>query len=808
MLTVARKLSETGTLSLHDEMMRRLPNQSPTWLVSGSLLEDQWEIATDDPRKKAGAVKRLMHHVVIARSGGRLTDPDREHDRITSKMMAYYLLEPPNAASAISATSRVSSLHWLMRWRNDAGFFRMADLNGEETFRTWAERLCFGQRETVDWSTRVTAFLHDLAGGRIILPTRRDNDGKSVVSRTGIAALLGVSSLGGLPERHFLAILTVLVEMGLENGGATTLLSRLKVNAREQPSNIPTDNLAWNLQTWADLWAVRGMASHDPIGYNPFVTQSPFKRAKEFVRIDAGRTRTAPEYQACFLIDRALRWVFEFSEPILTIVDRLANLPVTRTHSGRIDENTRQAIRDVLADFDVVGLGFPSKVRTDAIYRVGAAARVQSGLTIHDVAFDLLPTACAIVVATFTARRKQEISSLRCGCIEYDADGEPWMLTWIEKTLRDIDRIPIPTSVVKAVEILDRLSVRARKRNGTEWLFDRIGVINDTPVYTDLGRAIKRFADCIEVPPLPDGSEWEFSPHQFRRFFSIVYYHRFHYASLTALSEFLRHYDPDMTRRYITEATRGALGRIREEATAATEQIKQLKAAAAPTAEVASAQSLLDELAAADKTLRLHQKEFDGGRLAAEFSRMWSVAVGEEMIGGHQGEMLKSELEKLIAEARRKVELSSQGGSDEASVFNGLLSKFVRSRTFEPHPQGHSYCGCTRTRADLAVAGCLRRRKEDIVDTAGLAGNVGRVPDFAFADPFTCSACPHNIQMQENRDWWERQLQNYLGQAQRPVTEHFGLTARTMADKCASHVRRCFDDARPMSIILGDTVDG
>jgi len=352
---------------------------------------------------------------------------------------------------------------------------------------------------------------------------------------------------------------------------------------------------------------------------------------------------------------------------------------------------------------------------------------------------------------------------------------------------------------------LVELSAHARKQSGKRWLFEfRL------PPYGwrrdhHLGPALRRFGKFVDVPRLQDGSEWTFAPHQFRRFFAIVYYHRFRYASLTALSAFLKHYDPDMTRRYVTEATLGSLVKVREIADAAALRLKELETAGASAVELEAAGKEHAEIRAAERSMRARQRDFGDGRLEAEFSRMWAVAHGEEGMGGLGGESRKAKLETMILAARRHVELAAVGTVSEESAFNGLLHSFVRSHLFEPHPQGHSYCGCGRSPADLAAASCLTRK----VLAKGAAAMAGSTkPDYAYADARTCSGCPHNIQMAENRQWWENRLRSSLGQAQTALTEHFGHVARADAEVCRSHLGRSFDEARPMAVILRQVGDG
>ena len=46
---------------------------------------------------------------------------------------------------------------------------------------------------------------------------------------------------------------------------------------------------------------------------------------------------------------------------------------------------------------------------------------------------------------------------------------------------------------------------------------------------------------------------WKFHPHQFRRFFAMVYFWRYEPGDVAALAHHLRHFDLEMTRQYVTD---------------------------------------------------------------------------------------------------------------------------------------------------------------------------------------------------------------------------------------------------------------
>jgi integrase len=158
-----------------------------------------------------------------------------------------------------------------------------------------------------------------------------------------------------------------------------------------------------------------------------------------------------------------------------------------------------------------------------------------------------------------SARRKGEIESLQAGCATRDAFGEWWLSTYIEKTIRDLDQVPIPASVARAVSLLERLSAAGRKRTGMPWLITidsayaaAAGESKQSGHDVRLGRYINRFAEIADILSPTGTEDWTFASHQLRRAFSIYYYQGNRYRDFDALNRFLRHFDPEVTRIYIT----------------------------------------------------------------------------------------------------------------------------------------------------------------------------------------------------------------------------------------------------------------
>jgi hypothetical protein len=112
-----------------------------------------------------------------------------------------------------------------------------------------------------------------------------------------------------------------------------------------------------------------------------------------------------------------------------------------------------------------------------------------------------------------------------------------------------------------AVEILRRWSAPARALSGDVRLFQYKRLGSDKVVFFRVDKYLGLFVAFLSLTPLPDGSFWKFTAHQFRRFFAILYFWRYKYGDLAALSYQLRHFDPAMTQIYVTERETGAIFR-------------------------------------------------------------------------------------------------------------------------------------------------------------------------------------------------------------------------------------------------------
>lgn len=295
-----------------------------------------------------------------------------------------------------------------------------------------------------------------------------------------------------------------------------------------------------------------------------------------------------------------------------------------------------------------------------------------------------LATACWILIAAFTARRDEEIDALTNGCLEGDEQDGWWLDIYIEKTLQRQERIPVPGLVATAVNLMMQISEPARQRSDDNRLFQWQSP-DGRLVLLDVGRHLDDFASVVGVPDhRPRGGSpapWHWHPHQFRRFFAVLYFHRFDGARIEALSHHLRHFNLEMTRRYVTQ----------------------------------------------DPEVAALWTDVEWGYMG-QIAR--SIAAGERSVAGAMGERLKKTARRLVDLFRRKLQVASP------DRIGASMAIIMQRQGLVITPKPWVTCSCPRT-ADAALVAACRRLGDEGPPAIG--------PDFARAGPTVCPACPYAI---------------------------------------------------------------
>lgn len=296
-------------------------------------------------------------------------------------------------------------------------------------------------------------------------------------------------------------------------------------------------------------------------------------------------------------------------------------------------------------------------------------------------------TACWIIIAAFTARRHEEIDDLRQGCLRGGEKCGWWLYVYIEKTLQRREWIPVPRLVARSVEVMSAISAAAQKRCGTDRLFQWLRPSGE-PVRLNVGNHLDAFAREVGVPGHRhrDGSvdAWHWHAHQFRRFFAVLYFYRYEGATIEALSHYLRHFNLEMTKRYVTR----------------------------------------------DPEVAAVWNDVEWG-YTSDVAR--SIVAGDRSVSGAAGDRLKKIAQRLVDTFRRKLLVASP------ERLAASLALVMRRQGMVLTPKPWVTCTCPRTHDAAVHAACRRGRPLD-------AKTVG--PDFAHAGPSVCASCPHAMMEQ------------------------------------------------------------
>jgi hypothetical protein len=118
------------------------------------------------------------------------------------------------------------------------------------------------------------------------------------------------------------------------------------------------------------------------------------------------------------------------------------------------------------------------------------------------------------------------------------------------KVYQEHKYFPVTKLVAKAVRVLEALTEPVRnEKNQTLLTFPTLG--GGEVNYWSSGK-INEFAEYVGVPDNEEGP-WQFSEHQFRRFFAMMFFYKFESGDLATLSWHLRHTDFEVTAKYITD---------------------------------------------------------------------------------------------------------------------------------------------------------------------------------------------------------------------------------------------------------------
>lgn len=705
-MAIAALDSSCADTSLHDKVIGALPIRY--WFKGGTTpLSNKWVIGTESVsvRTKSTTTIDFDQCLTAFPRCENLLDPERERDLITIKLVVYLSLDDEpvgwnRTIGGVSSTFRFQLL--FLRWRLEKGIDSYAELNAAR-YRQFVSALKKGGRDALlSMPKRVKTLCGAWDKGTVV-PTinqRGEVDGKF------LAKMLGLQTTSSLTSSTRATIYQYITDKGLKHSRG------YKVSEKPVPLETIGEGSAVDfLKPWRELWDLRGFLGHDPIGYRAHLNERDLRRQVKWAKART-RTKDAPEYQTSWLIDACLKLIHDESiKELFEIVENgldQAGRPRDLRRFEAVNTRFRQ-------------LGFPELRPVYSIVTSKSEPPHQL-VTIRTFLLVFLPIFCSVVICAFTARRDNERNCLKVDCIETDANGNMWLNCLIAKNIRDVDRVPIPSSVKAAVDIVRRLHSFNRFRED-EWLFNIACPVTGKKALVSPKRSLNTSCKWLGVPPLANGDIWRFTPHQFRKFFGTTYFHRWMFPNLTALSFHYRHFNPDTTRGYLKMQAAAAL-RIGEE-----------------------------KLARATLAMRSIERERDTNDCKWQLVRhIVQTALDGAKLAGSAGQRITQQVAELKEQFLPELEIT-KGGYDEPG-FEAALEKLVRATPMQVHPEGHSVCLCNNTNDDKSKSRCLAL-KQMLTDM--LPSDNAEV-DFDFADDETCLTCPHSARVPAISPYWDNAL--------------------------------------------------
>jgi hypothetical protein len=650
----------------------------PQWLKEGEYDSSRW-VVVDDNAASPKPSRAIRFDIVVfdplrPNEQCRLTDPEYSHLLDTVKRQSYGLRTGKYARVTTAKTHEemaraiINWVLWMIQNRiRHFSHLDQADLNA------YIEGAIYGPGHLLKYASHLTECVKKLKEANTPIP---------YIKR----------ELNALP---FLDIKTLLESINIDphRAGADKAISyelkkiakaegfylnptQIKRLLQEAPAQERLVHVAFlrMLQPWDYQWRMRDDLPSDHIQFEPFGDITPDQLSHEMGKAK-GRTKTAPVKQTMQLIDRSLRWVLDYAPILLDLRDKYDSLAADYTERGQSYFRMAKIIRDTIIP-DGPGRPFPLSPSTKS--------SITGSLAFGKAINEFIPAACAVVIASFSGRRHDEILSIRTlgssneDCISRDNEGL-WIETYLEKTVQDWVKTPCNEVVAAAVEILRRWSAPARTLSSNPRLFQFKVLTSNHVTRFRLLHPLKEFVSFLNLCPMPDGSHWEYKPHQFRRFFAIMYFWQYQYRDLTALSYHLRHLNPAMTQMYVTESESGEI-------------------------------------------FRHVNKEYTSTILT-------EAAIGERNISGPFGERFKTVARKLRARYRQTIKVVSP------RLVQKVVERHVEKngRRLKAMPWG--YCACGTLPHQVRVCRCLSNSLEKA--EAG--------PDFSQSSPTICAGCPHHV---------------------------------------------------------------
>ncbi|MCY4515266.1 MAG: hypothetical protein OXC69_09080 [Candidatus Tectomicrobia bacterium] len=499
------------------------------WLKSVSTDCSRWRIRDVGGSRKA---ELLLDLNIKLADGSRLTERQNRAFFETSieylLILREYIPELGIQTHNHRMTALLTFFYWLSQHR-----IRTLHAVTDDHISVYTDRIAYGREWLVRAPHRLVAHLKSQIDACAELP--KEPRYRTRLARGKIYRMAGITWPASNSRRICAHILRWL-ERNNCNVDLSQPIDQILRESGYELRSLTIQALHRSLIPIEELYQWRAQFSNSTLQVDPFPRGA--SRTAERLGRQPERHQTIPPKVAFGYLNEALKWVIDYAPTILR-----------KAKEGDSPLELERAMSE---------LGCTIAVKECKVRFLPASRGVS-----RDGLVELLATASFVVIATLSARRVGEIKELTAGRCRQDNNGSYWLRIYIEKTSRQHEYIPVPVAVARAIKCMETLSADAREQSGTESIWQVLRVSDGVRRRVRPELHLNRFKSFCESL---DGIEWSFSSHQFRRFFAVVYFWWWDRGDIVALSHHLKHFELEMTRRYVTEAEFGRQWReVRDE---------------------------------------------------------------------------------------------------------------------------------------------------------------------------------------------------------------------------------------------------
>lgn len=484
----------------------------PSWLIDVDSSGSVWTI------EGGFSPKEQPHHLELdarCEDGEMLSSPRYRQffDVLVAYALQLRLVRP--SLTAKTHVRAVNDLKVFALWLAARGVRSFAGVKKDHVVR-YTESICYGVEWALERPHALVELFREMAEADRAPPRKRS---RKFIDRKALRKLAGTNKETGPLSAKVVRWIELSVWPPPELNDVDDVFAAAGIS----PTKITVGALERLLAPLEDIYLWRQSLNAPTLQFVPFEKGSA-SVAVAYGR-PVGKTKTIPPKLA-----------FAFLGLCAKVVLEIAPLAA----AARSGESTPEQITLKLKE-----LGFSLQVKELESY-ILVNRRVVSPAGLER----LVAAACFGLIAGFTARRKEEINDLGAGCIENDEFGKSWLRIWIEKTLLRYELVPVPAIVRTAVTTMESISAEARRISAKDSIWQTLKDEKPTPIRAESHlNILALLGGTFEVA----GRSWRFSPHQFRRFFAMLYFWRYDPGELGAISHHLRHFDLEMTKRYLTD---------------------------------------------------------------------------------------------------------------------------------------------------------------------------------------------------------------------------------------------------------------